>query len=76
MFNIDKVFEWFVHNNNTSLQFKLTDENIGSYLDILKNNYQNQIYLDLLDKIKKWILLNEANDSIEFKTGRMTLFEI
>lgn len=76
MFNIDKVFEWFVHNNNTSLQFKLTDENIHSYLDILKNNYQNQIYLDLLDKIKKWILLNDANDSIEFKTGRMTLFEI
>jgi hypothetical protein len=76
IFNIDKIFEWFINNNNTGLRFVLTDTNIDIYLNILKNNYNNPTYLSLLDKIKKWFLLNKENNSIEFKTGRMTLFEI
>ena len=76
MFNLEKLFEWYEMKNGNSLRIKLTEENMDSFLNLLKENYQNSEYLNLLQNARKWIIENENKDSIETKTCRMSMFEI
>jgi len=76
MFNLEKLFEWYETKNENSLRIKLTEENMDSFLNLLKENYQNTEYLNLLQNAREWIIENENRDSIETKTCRMSMFEI
>lgn len=76
MFNLENLFEWFQNNNENSLQIKLTEENINSFMSILKQNYNREGYLQLLENAKIWVTKNENVNNIESKTCRMSLFEI
>ncbi len=76
MFNLEKLFEWYETKNENSLRIKLTEENMNSFLNLLKENYQNTEYLNLLQNAREWIMENENRDSIETKTCRMSMFEI
>ncbi len=76
MFNLEKLFEWYETKNENSLRIKLTEENMDSFLNLLKENYQNTEYLNLLQNAREWIMENENRDSIETKTCRMSMFEI
>ncbi len=76
MFNLENLFEWFQTNNENSLRIKLTEENMDSFMDILKQNYNKPEYLTFLKNAKEWIIENENTNNIETKTCRMSLFEI
>jgi O-acetylhomoserine/O-acetylserine sulfhydrylase-like pyridoxal-dependent enzyme len=74
MFHIVDFFDFIVNNNESSLVFKNSLENIHHYCDLIKNKYNNTRYLSVIDNIEKWF--NKCREcKLENITMRMTLLE-
>lgn len=74
MFFIDDFFLFMKKNNQSSLIFLNTMENIEEYCSIIKKKYNNSEYLFVIHKIEEWYS-SVTDYGIENITLRMTVLE-
>jgi len=74
MFHIADFFDFVVHNNQSSLVFVQSLENIHGYCDLIKKKYNTTDYLFVIENIEKWC--DECREcKLENITMRMTVLE-
>jgi hypothetical protein len=74
MFFVDDFFGFMKKNNQSSLVFVNSMENIQEYCSFIKKNYNNPHYLSEVHKIEKWYE-SITDYGIENITLRMTVLE-
>jgi hypothetical protein len=74
MFYLNDFLEWCIENNNNSLDFNKTNENIKQYCIFIKEHYNEKEFLNIINIIEEWFLINNKCNN-ECNTMRMTLFE-
>jgi hypothetical protein len=81
MYKINHFLEWCVTNNELSIRFNDLDANktMNSYFLLIEKHYQDEKYIECIDKLCHWYTKQEKtkrSSDIEFKTLRMSLFEL
>ena len=80
LFHYNDFIEWFVKNNNSSIQFTKTQENIHRLFEFVKEKYNSQEYLRTMEIFENWWLLSKkenhnGNRKMELETMRMSISE-
>lgn len=76
MFHYNDFIEWCVKNNNSSIQFTKTQENIHRLFEFVKEKYNSQEYLRTMEIFENWWLLSKkGNQKMELETMRMSISE-
>lgn len=75
MVHLDEFIQW-VAIKNTTLQFKLTDQNTEAYALLVINFYKSPMFLKYVELIEEWYKSNPNNTSFIANTMRMTVNEI
>lgn len=83
IFNINDFLEWcFIHNNG-SLNFDKSSDvvinnNINNYIDFIRKQHQNPLYIDSVRDVRNWFLKQDKTnrmDNTPINTLRMSLLE-
>ena len=78
IFHYNDFIEWCVKNNNGSIQFIKTQENIYSLFQFIKEKYNSSEYLRTIDIFENWFWLSNQenqNGKMEVETMRMSISE-
>jgi hypothetical protein len=76
MFYYNDFIEWCVKNNNSSIQFTKTQENIYQLFNFVKEKYNTVEYLRTIEIFENWLSKKEnQNGKMELKTMRMSISE-
>jgi hypothetical protein len=80
--NVGEFIEWTTVSNKGSLNFRNTESNIHSFINFIKERYNNENYLNLLEFIEKYYVSIKkkrigASENIDILQNlRMSIFEI
>jgi hypothetical protein len=76
MFHYNDFIEWCVKNNNNSIQFTKTQENIHRLFEFIKEKYNSSEYLRTIEIFENWLSKKEnQNGKMELETMRMSISE-
>jgi hypothetical protein len=78
MFYYNDFIEWCIHNNNSSIQFTKTQENIDRLFEFIKSKYNSPEYLRTIEIFENWLSKKEnqnGNRKMELETMRMSISE-
>ena len=75
MFDPSLFIEWCVKHNNRSLTFHSTSNNIRSYCDLVREQYQYPGFVRAMEQFEQWFYKNGHHKNMELRTLRMSLFE-
>lgn len=76
LLNIQDYLDWTYLQNQGSLPFKNTNENILSFIHIIKNGFMNKKVLEMIQVMEDWYDENKKNKSMEKKTLKMTALNV
>jgi hypothetical protein len=76
MFHYNDFIEWCIKNNNSSIQFTKTQENINKLFEFIKEKYNSVEYLRTIEIFENWFS-KEGNKTaqMEMETMRMSISE-
>jgi hypothetical protein len=76
MFHYNDFIEWCIRNNNSSIQFTKTQENIHRLFEFVKSKYNSSEYLRTIEIFENWLSKKEnQNGKMEVETMRMSISE-
>jgi hypothetical protein len=76
MFHYNDFIEWCIKNNNNSIQFTKTQENINRLFEFVKEKYNSVEYLRTIEIFENWFSKKDnQNGSMELETMRMSISE-
>ena len=78
MFHYNDFIEWCIKNNNNSIQFTKTQENIHRLFEFIKEKYNSSEYLRTIEIFENWFSKKEnqnENRKMELETMRMSISE-
>jgi hypothetical protein len=76
MFHYNDFIEWCIKNNNSSIQFTKTQENINRLVEFVKEKYNSVQYLRTIEIFENWFSKKDnQNGSMEVETMRMSISE-
>jgi hypothetical protein len=76
MFHYNDFIEWCIKNNNSSIQFTKTQENINRLFEFVKGKYNSVEYLRTIEIFENWFSKKEnQNGRMEMETMRMSISE-
>ena len=76
MFHYNDFIEWCVKNNNSSIQFTKTQENINRLFEFVKGKYNSVEYLRTIEIFENWFSKKDKqNRTMEVETMRMSISE-
>ena len=81
MYNVNSFLEWCIANNGLSIRFSDQDINrsLNNYFVLIQQHYQDKKYIKCIYELCDWFTKQEKtkrSTDIEFKTLRMSLFEV
>jgi hypothetical protein len=76
MFHYNDFIEWCIKNNNHSIQFTKTQENINRLFEFVKEKYKSVEYLRTIEIFENWFSKEEnQKKQMEVETMRMSISE-
>jgi len=76
MFHYNDFIEWCIKNNNNSIQFTKTQENMNKLFEFVKEKYNSVEYLRTIEIFENWLSKEgNQNGSMELETMRMSISE-
>jgi len=77
LFYLNDFLEWVLENNNGSLDFTKTTENLEKYCAFFQDHYQRPEYIEKIKKMENWFsnYSKKYENTLEIKTLRMVLFD-
>lgn len=76
LFHLNGFIEWCVRQNRGSLQFRKDNTTIKSYCKLIEDLYREPEFIKKIEETKKKINERFSPTDKEYKTLRMTLYEI
>jgi hypothetical protein len=75
MFHYNDFIEWCIINNNSSIQFTKTQENIHRLFEFVKSKYNSPEYLRTIEIFENWFSKESQPGKMEVETMRMSISE-